>query len=376
MLDGVAPPSRLHREALVDWLIAAAFAVVSALLIVGTVHGAGERAVATAVALVHVVPLGVRRRWPLGVLATMAVTSLLTVPLGLPVIILGPAALVASYTVGSQSDPARGRPALVGALAVMSGVVLANGMNAGTVLTNAIALTVAWWLGDRTRRAGIETEQHRMAAVEAARRAAAGERLRIARELHDVVAHAMSVIAVQAGTGRFVIDESPEVARDALASIESTSRTALQEMRRLLLVLRDEDMADGDLLPAPGLGDLQGLVAATSDAGVHVDVQVRGDVAPLPSGLDLCAYRVIQEALTNVRKHARASLATVTVAYEPGALTVEVTDDGVGQGRNTGGHGHIGMRERVSLYDGVLEVGPCPTGGYRVRARLPLAVGR
>jgi signal transduction histidine kinase len=376
MLDRVSSHLRLDREQAVDWLIAAGFTAISALLVAGTVSGLGGRFAASAVAVAHEAPLGVRRRWPLGVLAAMGVTALLTVAVGLPVIILGPAVLVASYTVGSLADPRRAKPALGATLAVMAVVVVANGMNVGTVTSNAIAITVAWWLGDRSRRTRIEGEQQRVAASEAALRAAAAERLRIARELHDVVAHAMSVIAVQAGTGRFVIDESPDVARDALESIETTSRAALQEMRRLLHVLRHEGMAPGDLLPAPGLSDLETLVSATSDAGVQVDLHTCGEVVPLPSGVDLCAYRVIQEALTNVRKHARATTAHVTVVYEPAALTIEVTDDGVGKTNTAAGQGHIGMRERVALYDGVLEVGPCAKGGYRVRARLPLGVSR
>jgi signal transduction histidine kinase len=148
---------------------------------------------------------------------------------------------------------------------VVTGVVVAgNGMDAGTVVGDAVGITVAWWLGDRARRGALDTERERAAGVEAARRAAAAERLQIARELHDVVAHAMSVIAVQAGTGRFVADGSPDLARDALASIETTSRARLQEMRRLLSVLRDEDAVAGDLLPAPGLADVDGLVAATA----------------------------------------------------------------------------------------------------------------
>jgi len=271
-------------------------------------------------------------------------------------------------------EPRRSRQALAATLVVMAAVVFGNNMNAGTVVSDAVAITVAWWLGDRSRRAALDTERQRAAGAETARRAAAAERLRIARELHDVVAHAMSVIAVQAGTGRFVIDESPDVARDALTSIETTSRAALREMRRLLSVLRDDEMAAGDLSPTPGLRDVERLVAATTDADVLVEVRTSGDVVPLPSGVDLCAYRVIQEALTNVRKHADASSATVTIAYEPAALRLEVVDDGAGTGGSAGGgQGHLGMRERVSLYGGVLEIGPRAGGGYRVAARLPLA---
>lgn len=368
-------PRRRVDQRLADVLVAVAFAALSVFLIVGLIDDSGGRAKAGALTVLHIAPLAVRRRWPLPVLAAMAASALLTVPLGVPLVVLGPVVLVAVYTVGLAVEPRRSRQALAGTLVVMAAVVLGNGMDAGTVASDAVAIVVAWWLGDRARRATIETQRQRVAGAEAARRAAAAERLRIARELHDVVAHAMSVIAVQAGTGRFVIDQSPEVARDALASIETTSRAALQEMRRLLSVLRDEEMAGGDLLPTPGLRDLDGLVAASADAGVRVDVRTSGDPVSLPSGVDLCAYRVIQEALTNVRKHAHASSATVTIAYEPTALSIEVVDNGVGSGATTtDGQGHVGMRERVHLYGGALDVGPCPGGaGYRVAARLPLA---
>jgi signal transduction histidine kinase len=375
-MASTARPVRLD-QALVDALIAVGFGVVSALVIVGVVDGTGDRALAGLVAVAHVAPLAVRRRCPLVVLGALAVSAVLSVPLGVPLVVLGPAVLVAVYTVGARVEPSRARQALAATLVVMAVVVLANGMNAGTLVSDALAITVAWWLGDRARRAVLDTERQRAAGAEAARRAAAAERLRIARELHDVVAHAMSVIAVQAGTGRFVIDRSPDVARDALVSIETTSRVALQEMRRLLTVLRAEDMIAGDLLPTPGLRDLSGLVAATVDAGVHVDVRTTGEVVTLPAGVDLCAYRVIQEALTNVRKHAHASNATVTITYEPTVLRLEVVDDGVGNGVvSGGGQGHVGMRERVSLYGGILDVGPCSGGGYRVAARLPLGAER
>jgi signal transduction histidine kinase len=254
----------------------------------------------------------------------------------------------------------------------MAVVVTANGSDAGTVVTNTVALVLAWWLGDRARRAALETEAERAAVAEAVRQATLDERLRIARELHDVVAHAMSVIAVQAGTGRFVIDESPAVAAEALATIETTSRAALEEMRRMLEVLRDHEAA-GELLPAPGLGDIDRLVEANLDAGLDVEVVTEGQAAALPSGLGLCAFRIIQEALTNVRKHAHASRAVVAVRYDESLLTVEVRDDGVGaRGPGREGHGLVGMRERAALYAGSVETGSAEGGGYRVRARFPL----
>jgi signal transduction histidine kinase len=359
----------------VDAVITAGLAAISAILIAGLVDGAVDLALAGALAAVHVGSLLVRRRWPLPVLAVMGGTALLSVPLGVPLVVLGPAVLVAVYTVGALAEPRLARWALAATLAVTAVVVPANGMDAGTYVSNAVALAVAWWLGDRARRAAVDAERERADAADAARRAAAAERLRIARELHDVVAHAMSVIAVQAGTGRFVIDESPEVARDALAAIETTSRSALEELRRLLSVLRDDGDAGGDLLPTPGLRDLDELVAATTQAGVDVDVAVHGEAVTLPSGVDLCAYRVVQEALTNVRRHAGARIAEVSITYAPDCLHVVVDDDGAGAAAtaSTGGHGLVGMAERVGLYGGTLDAGPRRGGGYRVAAHLPLA---
>ena len=363
-----------RREALFDLAVALAFAAISVLLTLDLVDDAAHRAVGIALGLAHTLPLAVRRRWPLAVLAAMAVTAVLTIPAGLPIIILGPAVVVGVYTVGAQVDPPRSIQALVAVLVVMTGVVLVDGADAGTVVGNGLATTAVWWLGDRARRAAQATAAERAKAAAEARRAALDERLRIARELHDVVAHAMSVIAVQAGTGRFVIERSPEVAAEALATIETTSRDALQEMRRLLAVLRDDDaVADEVLLPAPGLDDLDDLVVATRDAGVDVQLETAGTPVPLPAGLCLSAYRIVQEALTNVRKHAGATHATVRVTYEPDALRVEVADDGSGaHGDGAAGHGLLGMQERVALYGGTLAAGPVDGAGFRVAATFPI----
>jgi signal transduction histidine kinase len=215
-----------------------------------------------------------------------------------------------------------------------------------------------------------------------ARRAVVEERLRLARELHDVVAHAMSVIAVQSGVGAHVADTQPEEAAKALAAIEATSRAALEELRRLLGVLRQEDEPQGDLAPVPGLADLEGLLAEVAKTGLAVKLQVHGTRPSLPAGVDLSAYRIVQEALTNVVKHAGPARAQVTVGYHDQNVTVEVTDDGRGamtsasDGRVGSGHGLIGMRERVAAFGGNLEVGPGLDGGFRVAARLPLGAER
>jgi signal transduction histidine kinase len=211
-------------------------------------------------------------------------------------------------------------------------------------------------------------------AEEHAALAATRERMRIAQELHDVVAHSMGVIAVQAGVGAHVIDTDPAEAKKSLDAISTTSRATLTEIRRLLGVLRSD--GDTDYQPAPGLDDLAHLVTDLDGAGLAVDVQIVGTRHDLPPGVDLTAYRIVQEALTNVLKHAGPASATVTVGYEPDAVRLEVVDDGRGvNGRSSGsGHGLVGMRERVAVYGGTLETGPRTGGGFRVAARLPYGV--
>ncbi|HZA82059.1 MAG TPA: sensor histidine kinase, partial [Actinomycetes bacterium] len=240
-------------------------------------------------------------------------------------------------------------------------------------------LAAAWMLGDGARRRleAIATAQQRAAELELARdelarRAVTEERLRIARELHDVVAHSMSIIAVQSGVGVHVLDSQPEEARKALVAVEATSRQALVEMRRLLGVLRQEAETRGSLAPAPGLAEVEALAAEVARAGVRVEVRIEGTPAKLPAGLDLSAYRIVQEALTNVVRHAGPATARVAVRYGPGQVAVEVVDDGRGGAPGDQGHGIAGMRERAALYGGTLEAGPLPGGGFRVAASLPV----
>ncbi|HZI45418.1 MAG TPA: sensor histidine kinase, partial [Ilumatobacter sp.] len=299
------------------------------------------------------------------------------------------AVLLLTYTVGAGCPMRRSVAglALVSAVVVILGLGDSPGLDAVGVLGVIAQFAAVWAIGValRSRRAATEARvreaderaeaEHQMAA-----RVLAEERLRIAQELHDVVAHSMSVIAVQAGVGAHVLDERPEQARAALEAISATSRGTLTELRRLLGVLRDSDGVRSHA-PAPGLSDLTQLVDDVRTAGVPATLHVEGHPGPVQAGVELSAYRIVQEALTNVIKHAgKPTRVDVTVRYSPYALTVEVVDDGRGvaaQSRNGdaafdgSGHGVIGMRERVDVWGGELTVGPAPGGGYRVRAQLP-----
>ncbi|MFI6843137.1 sensor histidine kinase [Kitasatospora sp. NBC_00085] len=207
--------------------------------------------------------------------------------------------------------------------------------------------------------------------------AVTAERLRIARELHDMVAHSIGIIAIQAGVGSRVIETQPAEAREALRAIESTSRETLAGLRRTLVALRQADpdtgSASAPLAPTPGLADVEQLVAATADAGVRVEVQWAGERRRLPADLDLSAYRIVQEAVTNVARHADTGHCRVVIDYGAEELSVEVLDDGRGMPSTVGsGFGITGMRERVNLLHGRFSAGPRPEGGFRVAASLPL----
>lgn len=236
------------------------------------------------------------------------------------------------------------------------------------------AALLAWMLGRGIgRRRAHDAAVHRHATQEAV----VAERLRIARELHDMVAHSVGIIAIQAGVGRRVIDTQPEEARNALAAIEATSRETLAGMRRTVTALRRTDPRPADeaaaRAPAPGLADLDRLAAATADAGVHVEVRRTGPrTGRLPADIDLSAYRIVQEAVTNVVRHAGTDRARVHVAMSPTELRLEIEDDGRGGVPDGVGFGLVGMRERAALLHGELTAGPRPGGGFRVAARLPL----
>jgi signal transduction histidine kinase len=228
-------------------------------------------------------------------------------------------------------------------------------------------------LAEREREAAemraIFAEREREAA---ARIAVAEERARIARELHDIVAHAMSVMVLQVGAVRHKLPQTLEEDRDALGRVEQAGRTALAEMRRLLGAMRSD--GDGlELGPQPGLDGLDSLVDDVSGAGLPVRVHVDGEPFPLPRAIDLSAYRIVQEALTNALKHAHASHADVTVRYRPDKLELEIADDGSGPAVTNGhGHGLVGIRERVHIYGGEMSAGAAPAGGFVLSARLPV----
>jgi signal transduction histidine kinase len=255
------------------------------------------------------------------------------------------------------------------------------------VVDDYVLLAAAWTLGEgvRQRRVHAAELEDRAARLERereekARQAATQERLRIARELHDVVAHSLSVIGVQAGAARLVLDSEPNPtrAREAVAAIEATANQAMAEMRRALGILRDTERSGVALAPLPGLGQLSALLDQLRRAGLPADLRVEGTPRPLAASIDLSLYRIVQEALTNTLKHAAAAHAEVVVCYGTYDITVEVTDDGRGPSPSAArsqGAGTIGMRERVALFGGELRVGPRPQGGYAVRVCLPTSAG-
>ena len=316
--------------------------------------------------LLSVLPAAVRRRWPRTVLAVVTIASALVVALSVG----DPAPqLVVAYVI--YLIPAR-FPRSV-ALALLGGTLAVLAASAGALPGREalIALAENSLLAAGSWLIGYAVTQQRAYAKAVRSQAERDDRIRIARELHDVVAHGLSLIAVQAGVAGWVAESQPAEAARALASIEEISRGALREMRALLGVLRVEDDAAADLEPAHGLADLPALADRVTAAGIKVTLDVRGSRRELLPGLDLAAYRVAQEALTNVIKHSGAASCLVTVRYEAGSVGVEITDDGRGAVRVPDGHGIKGMRERVALYDGTFQAGPGPEGGFTVTARFP-----
>jgi signal transduction histidine kinase len=238
-----------------------------------------------------------------------------------------------------------------------------------------LVMIIAWLIGHSIRQARGRTE---LVRAQAAAQTVMAERLQIARELHDIVAHSIGIIAIQAGSGRRVCDASPAEARDALAAIEATSRETLSGLRRMMTGLRHAEPGSGPgqapLGPAPGLADIERLAAMTLEAGVQVEVEWLGSQEPLPADIDLSAFRIIQEAVTNVVRHAGTDRCLVWIDQQDGYLSIEVTDSGRGGGTAGTGYGITGMRERASLLGGDFSAGPRPGGGFQVAARLPVPV--
>jgi signal transduction histidine kinase len=346
-----------------------------------------------ALVLLQTLPLVFRRRAPFTVFAVAAAAAAVQGTLELRGPLFAFLALnLALYSLAAYGDrrlAIRGAAVWALLLTVRLGYLLATTWpqvaitEVYDVVDDYVLLAAAWTLGEgvRQRRVHAAELEDRAARLERerdqkSRQAATQERLRIARELHDVVAHSLSVIGVQAGAARLVLDTDPDPrrAREAVAAIEATANQAMAEMRRALGILRDTERSGVALAPLPGLGQLPALLDQLRTAGLPVDLTVEGTPRPLASSIDLSLYRIVQEALTNALKHASATRAEVVVCYEPHDITVEVTDDGQGPPPSTArtqGAGTIGMQERVALFGGELQVGPRPQGGYAVHVCLP-----
>jgi MYXO-CTERM domain-containing protein len=378
-LRGPRPPGTAGVD---DLLLAAGLAVFG---VVGSVGAAGEQPAArpldpAAWALLAVAAgaLLARRRRPALVLGVTAAATVAWLAAGYP---YGPMFLplsVAVYTLAAAA-PRERLPAVAGCVAGLLVVLVAVGVGDGRVwrwaelpgvlLAWLALLGVPLWVG-------VVARARRGRAAEAERRRADDERLRVARELHDVVSHSIAMINFRAGVALHVLDRRPEQAREALEAIRQASAGAMQELRATVGVLRRPAGEERSRVAVPGLAQLDELAAGVARSGPPVQVVVDGEPAELPPAVDLAAYRVVQESLTNVVRHAGPARATVRVAYDADGVVVEVTDDGAGGPPSAGGHGIAGMRERVAALGGELRAGPRPHGGFQVWARLPLAVER
>jgi signal transduction histidine kinase len=335
--------------------------------------------------LAIVLPLLARRRFPFGAAVAVGVAAGATsfvdhtvVPFDGVTFIVGCAALFLVGLLRDRLQAVAGFAVAVGVLAVVVHNDPRSGV--GNFVVATIIFTIVWTIAFGVGRKSVEADEARERAAtaerereERARSAVEEERARIARELHDVVGHSVSVMTVQASGVRRLLHPDQEREREALLIVERTGREALAEMRRMVGVLRRPEEAPA-LAPQPSLEHLDRLVEQAREAGLPVDLRVEGDAVELPAGVDLTAYRLVQEGLTNALKHARATRAEVLVNYGDGQIELIVSDDGKGVGNGDGGgHGLVGMRERVSVYGGQLDAGPQPGGGYRLRAKLPLA---
>ncbi|MER5782217.1 histidine kinase [Streptomyces mobaraensis] len=362
----------------------------------------GQRVAAVGVSLLMCTVVALRRRMPEKMLILAIVVGLAQLVLGVGPNLYDIPMLVIVYTVASGPCRWASRVALAGGVLAPVLYFWRWPDTSSDSVTHslfghafgAFPFLLSWVLGDRmrTRRAYWDQLEERAARLEKereqqAKMAVTAERARIARELHDVVAHNVSVMVVQADGAAYVLDSSPEQAKQALETISGTGRQALAEMRRLLGVLRTEDGSApaGEYVPQPDVEQIEELVEQVRGAGLPVDYRVEGSARPLPSGVELTAYRIVQEALTNTRKHGGPDAgASVRLTYFDDGLGLLVEDDGRGAqhelyesgGADGMGHGLIGMRERVGMVGGTLDAGPRPGGGFRISVLLPAKPGR
>jgi signal transduction histidine kinase len=334
-----------------------------------------------------VLPILARRRFPFAPAAHWVLAVAISfvdwrlIPYAISIFVVG---LVAAFLLGNLRDPVQ---AAVGLAFVVGGpvavVYMIPGHSAAEIIFIPLEFAISWVAGFALRERSAEAEAAEIRATlaererdAAARIAVAEERARIARELHDIVAHAVSVMVLQVGAVRHKLPDALGEDRDALTDVERAGRTALAEMRHLLAAMRREG-DEAELLPQPGLDGLDSLLEEVGRSGLPVQLHVDGDAFPLPRGIDLSAYRIVQEGLTNALKHARARDADVTVRYRTDELEIEIRDDGEGGSANDGlGHGLVGIRERVKIYGGEMTAGSENGGGFVVRARLPLSSER
>lgn len=377
--------SQVARVVVFDGLVVA---LVGAVVLVGSWRAApwtgGARALdlwAYALMAAAVVALAARRVWPLATLVVTVALSVAYLAVGYPVgpFFLAPA--VAMYSLAARW-PVRGSLVAlgVGFVALLAGHtpgLVEAGRDELLAQTAAGAPWAAGWLGlpwaigtlMRLGREGATRDRE-----EEARDRAYEERLRVARDVHDVVGHGLAVINMQAGVALHVLGRRPDQAEVALEAIKTASKDALDELRATLAVFRQPDEADAPRRPTPGLDQLESLTADMADSGLPVELLVTGERTCLPGAVDLAAYRIVQESLTNVLRHAGGATATVRVTHEPDTLDLEITDDGRGRaprGDGRAGQGLTGMRERAAAVGGTLEAGPSGGGGFRVHARLP-----
>ena len=353
-------------------------------------HERGQRIV---LAFVVCVPMAALRRWPLPVLAAATIANTMVMAAGNTPLPFGIVLGLASYLAASRLPRRLSIPAAAASAAALGGTLLYAALTArnGSVAVQAVEgflpLAAGWFIGDsvaarRRYLAGLaeQAERERAAEAERASQQVREERVRIARELHDVVAHTLAVMTVQAGVGRRLMARRPEEASTALESIETIGRTAQEELRVVLGLLRDEENRTAALAPAPKLVDVRELVETVRASGTPVELRMSGTDRPLSPALELSVYRVVQEALTNVVRHAPGARAAVDLAVSDREIRLDVTDDGSPAGPPAGaagqqrgpGHGIVGMRERIAAFGGRLVAEPLAGQGFRVTAQVPI----